>query len=141
MKRQFMAAWMVLAMAGFCGCEEEEETNSGGPNSVAGSWNGTMVVTKFMGQTVAPGDSDVVPFTMNITQSGDYIEVAFQANEYPGFFSGHYYYDVDRSIDFTATADYTYYFFGNVDWGERSMSGAWTVNVPGGMQGTWQASR
>ena len=141
MKQRIMAALMVLAMAGFYGCDEEEEATSTTPNSVAGRWSGTMQATSFMGQSVAPGDSDVVPFTMNITQSGDYIEVAFQANEYPGFFSGHYYYDLDRSIDFKATADYTYFFFGTVDWGERSMSGAWSVSIPGGMSGTWQANR
>ena len=141
MKQRIMAALMVLAMAGFCGCDEEEEATSTTPNSVAGRWSGTMQATSFMGQSVAPGDSDVVPFTMNITQSGEYIDVTFQANEYPGFFTGHYYYDVDRSIDFKTTADYTYLFLGNVAYDERSMSGSWYVSSPGGLAGMWQASR
>ena len=141
MKQRIMAALMVLAMAGFYGCDEEEEATSTTPNSVAGRWSGTMQATSFMGQSVAPGDSDVVPFTMNITQSGEYIDVTFQANGYPGFFTGHYYHDVDRSIDVSTTADYTYSFFGNVAYGQGSMSGMWVVNIPGGMSGTWQASR
>ena len=135
-----MAALMVVAMAGFCGCEEDAETTSGGSDSVAGTWNGTLKATSFMGQTVAPGDSEVVPFTMNITQTGENIEVAFQANGYPGFFTGKYQ-GRDGYIGFTATADYTYTFTGYVGGGNRSMSGAWSVNISGGMSGTWQASR
>ena len=140
MKRRFLAAMTFLAMAGFCGCDEEEVANDYSQGSIAGTWSGTMVTTRFMGY--AAEESDIVPFTMNITQTGEYIDVTFQANEYPGFFTGHYYADIDRSIDFTTTADYTYYFMGNATYDERSMSGSWTVNIPnGGMAGTWQASR
>ena len=139
MKQWFVATMMVVAMAGFCGCDEEDETTSSGGRNISGTWNGTMQVTTFMGQTVAPGDSEVVPFTMNISQTADSITVLFQANGYPGVFSGSYY--EDGSISFTATADYTYNFMGNVAYGETSMSGAWWVNTPGGMSGSWQASR
>lgn len=140
MKRWVMAGLLAFAFAGLAGCDEDDEESSGGSaNSVAGTWNGTMVATRLMGQPVE--ESDVVPFTMNIKQTGEYIDVTFQANGYPGFFTGHYYHDVDRSIDFSTTADYTYSFFGNVAYGQGSMSGMWVVNIPGGMSGTWQASR
>ena len=134
-----MAAWMVVAMAGFCGCGEEEETGGSGAESVSGTWNGTLQATTLMGQKVEPGNSEVVPFTMNISQMGESITVAFQANGYPGVFTGWYF--GDGSISFSTTADYTYTFLGNVAYGETSMSGAWSVNIPGGMSGTWQASR
>ena len=43
MKQRIMAALMVLAMAGFCGCDEEEETGSdAGSDFYSGTWNGTM---------------------------------------------------------------------------------------------------
>ena len=139
MKQWFVAALMVVAMAGFCGCDEEEETSSDGSRSVAGTWNGTLKATAFMGQTVAPGDSDVVPLTMNISQNGESITVLFQANEYPGVFSGWFF--GNGEILFSATADYRYSFQGMVANGERIMSGRWAVDIPGGMSGTWQASR
>ncbi len=137
MKRQFVAALMVVAMAGFCGCGEEDDTSPNGSRSAAGTWNGTMQATSIMGQPVA--ESDVVPFTMNISQNGESITVVFQANGYPGVFSGWFF--GNGEILFSATADYTYSFQGVVANGERSMSGRWTVDIPGGMSGSWQASR
>ena len=142
MKRHFMAALMVVAMAGFTGCdgEADETTDTGPDSSVAGTWSGTMKATRFMGQPVAAGDSEVVPFTMSISQSGGDIDVSFQANEYPGFFTGTFS-KSDGYIQFSATADYKYQFFGYVGFGNRSITGQWSVNIPGGMGGTWQASR
>lgn len=145
MKQRIMAALMVLAMAGFCGCDEEEETGSdAGSDFYSGTWNGTMVATKLMGYDAV--DSDVVPITMNITVTDDairdeiFLSIVFQANGMPGIFMGTAN-GKTGTISFAARADYDYVFRGTIDYGARTMAGTWTVNIPGGMSGTWQVSR
>ena len=146
MKRFCLTLAMAMAMTGFCGCDEDEEpSGSTSPGSLNGTWRGTMVATELMGRPAE--DSDIVPITMTFTEgpesmtsSATRFTVVFQANGFPGVFSGEV--DDNGDLQFSATADYTYTFVGHVgDLAPNSMSGTWTVNIPGGMSGTWQASR
>lgn len=147
MKRFCLILAMALAMTGLCGCDEEEETGgSKSPGSLNGTWSGTMVATELMGRPAE--DSDIVPITMTFTEGPESMTanntrftVVFQANGFPGVFSGEME-DGTGDLSFSATSDYTYTFVGHVgELAPNSMSGTWTVNIPGGMSGTWQASR
>lgn len=145
MKRWVMAGMLALAVAGLVGCDEDEETTGGGISSsnLNGTWNGTMVATRLMGYPAE--DSDVVPISLVLTMTEDnedqqYYDIVFRANGMPGIFTGRLEKET-MHIVFSATADYTYTFIGTAGASSRTMSGTWSVNIPGGMSGTWQASQ
>ena len=145
MKRFCLTLAMALAMAGICGCDEDEEPGSeAGADFYSGTWNGTMTATQLMGQPAL--ESDIVPITLIITVTDDsirdeiFLSIVFQANGMPGIFTGTAN-GKDGTIVFAARADYDYVFRGTIDYSARTMAGTWTVNIPGGMSGTWQAGR
>ena len=143
MKRMLAFLILALAIPNLCGCEDDEEGSGDSSGSLNGTWNGTMVVTALGGYGAT--DSDVVPITLiisetSVTYNVTRFSLVFQANEMPGIFTGGMDHD-SRDIQFSATADYTYNFYGRLDSGYKNMNGTWSVNIPGGMSGTWQASR
>ena len=143
MKRWFVAGMLALAFAGLVGCDEEGDAGGNPVGRLNGTWNGTMVATELMGRPAE--DSDVVPATLIFEETSSShatttFKLVFQANGIPGLFTG----QMDHAsldIQFISNADYTYTFEGRVNDAFNSMSGTWTVNIPGGMSGTWQASR